>query len=148
MSYSTIRSILKEYDNENYSWRRNISKHGSKLLQSKVIQKIVKEYVIKETNPFWIDDIIKHVNKVKGVKLQYHQLQDYMKKGLQLSYKKGGNRPWNLNLKRQKHIKELFAIRLIDAMRSEKGIINIDESCFKKILKWDIHGSIKEITDD
>ena len=135
LSYSTIRNILKEYDNESYSWRRNISKHGSKLLQSKVIQKIVKEYVIKETNPFWIDDIIKHVNKVKGVKLQYHQLRDYMKKGLHLSYKKGGNRPWNLNLKRQKHIKELFAIRLIDAMRSEKDIINIDESCFNKNTK-------------
>ena len=61
---------------------------------------------------------------------------------------KRGNRLWNLNLKRQKHIKELFAIRLIDAMKSEKDIINIDESCFNKNTKWDIHGSIKEITDD
>ena len=58
-----------------------------------------------------------------------------MKKGLHLSYKKGGNRPWNLYLKRQKHIKELFAIRLIDAMKSEKDIINIDESCFNKNTK-------------
>ena len=52
LSYSIIRNTLKEYDNESYSWRRNISKQCSKLLQSKVIQKIVKEYVIKETNPF------------------------------------------------------------------------------------------------
>ena len=102
LSYSTIQNIIKDYSNENFNGRRDLSKHASKLFQLKVIQRRVKEYVINETSPFWIEDIIKHTAKVERVQLQYHQLRDYVKNELRLSYKNGGSRLWNLNLKIQK----------------------------------------------
>ena len=93
--------------------------------------------MINETSPFLTEDIIKHTAKVEGVQLQYHQLRDYVKNELRLSYKKGGSRPWNLNLKRQKPLKELYTIWLIEAIGSRKDIININESCFNKNTKMD-----------
>ena len=135
LSYSTIQNIIKDFGNKNYKGKKDLNKYASKLLQSKTIQKRVKEYVTSETNPFWIEDIIRYVANVQGIQLQYHQLRDYVRDELHLSYKKGGSRQWSLNLKRHKPLKELYAIRFIEAMKSGRDIINIDESCFNKNTK-------------
>ena len=58
-----------------------------------------------------------------------------MKTELNLSYKKGGSRPWDLNLKKQKLLKKLYTMRLSRAMKSWKDIINIDESWLNKNTK-------------
>ena len=132
LSYSTIRSIIKEFSSENYNGRRSLNKHATKIFQSKVVHDLIKEYVFNITYPYWIKDIIKQVAKMQRIQLQYHQLRNYMKNHLSLSNKKGGNRPWILNIKKQKPLKELYAVRLIEAMRDGKNIINIDESCLNK----------------
>ena len=67
LSYSTIRGIIKEYSNENYTGKNKQSNHASKLLQSKVIQNRINEYMSSSTNPYWIDDIIKQVSKTEKV---------------------------------------------------------------------------------
>ena len=110
----------------------SLSKHSSKLLQSKTIQKSINTYLAETTRPYCIEDLIKYVAKVHGVHLQYHQLRNYIKDKSNLSYKKGGNRPWNLDLKRQKPLKELYVIQLINMMKSGKDIINIDENWLNK----------------
>ena len=96
LSYSTIQNIIKEFGNKNYKGKKDLNKYASKLLQSKTIQKRVKEYVTSETNPFWIEDIIRYVANVQGIQLQYHQLRDYVRDELHLSYKKevAGNEVW------------------------------------------------------
>ena len=132
LSYSTVYNITKEFSNKNYIGMRSLSKHANNLLQSKMIQRSINTYLADTTRPYWIEDLIKYVAKVHGVHLQYHQLRNYIKDKLNLSYKKGGNRPWNLDLKRQKPLKELYAIQLINMMKSGKDIINIDESWLNK----------------
>ena len=132
LSYSTVYNITKEFSNKNYIGMRSLSKHASKLLQSKTIQRSINTYLADTTRPYWIEELIKYVAKVHGVHLQYHQLRNYIKDKFNLSYKKGGNRPWNLDLKRQNPLKELYAIQLINMMKSGKDIINIDESWLNK----------------
>ena len=129
LSSSTVHNLLKEFRNANYSGRRSLNKHASKLLQSELIKKRIQTYLADSTNPFWIEDLIKHVAKVNGAHLQYHLLNNYMKNNLNLSYKKGASRPWTLNLNRQKPLKELYAVQLIHMMKSRRDIIKIDESC-------------------
>ena len=38
-----------------------LSKHASKLMQSKIIQNYVQKYVENNTDPFWVDDLVKYI---------------------------------------------------------------------------------------
>ena len=102
---STLKNILREFKPWINDKELKLSKHASKVMQSKIIQNYVHEYVESNTDPFWVDDLAKYIWQKWGVKVQKHQLISFIKMQMNLTYKKGWSRPSYLNLDLQKNFK-------------------------------------------
>ena len=69
------------------------------------------------------------------ITLQKHQLIQFLKEHLNLSFKKGTSRPSNINHKRLDALKWLFSVRLTKRITGHSLIVNIDESTFSRNTK-------------
>ena len=129
---STLKNILREFKPWINDKELKLSKHASKVMQSKIIQNYVHEYVENNTDPFWVDDLAKYIWQKWGVKVQKHQLRSFIKKQMNLTYKKGWSRPSYFNLDLQKYFKWLFWIKLVHKLKKGLVIVNIDESILNR----------------
>ena len=132
VSRSTINNIMDEFGSGKDRRNSKLSKHASKLLHSKAIQELIREYVWNTTGSYWLGDVLKYIKVKWGIEAQKHQLRNFMKDRMRLSYKKGGNRPAHLNIDFQNSLKWLFGIRFIHNLSKGWVLINIDESVIGK----------------
>ena len=132
VSESTLKNIIQEFSSGESCKHTKLEKHASKIIQSKHIQGYIKEYIENNTDPFWLDDVIKYIKQKWDVVVQKHQLRKFIRDKMKLSYKKGGSRPSKLNLPLQSLLKWLFWIRLTKKLKNGMVIINIDESVINR----------------
>ena len=128
LSLSTLKNIKREFDCNSPSSKLQLSKRSSKVMQSSIIQKQVKEYIENTTSPFWVDDVIKFIKQKTGVIIQKYKLRNFIKTIWGLTYKKAASRPSHLDTKLISCLKSLFCVRMIKNLKNTKAIINLDES--------------------
>ena len=93
------------------------------------------KFIESHNDPFTSNDIIHAVRKRFWIILQKHQLIQFLKEHLNLSFKKGTSRPSNINHKRLDSLKWLFSVRLTKRITDHSLIVNIDESTFSRNTK-------------
>ena len=105
VSESTLKNFIQEFSSGESCKHTKLQKHESKIIQSKNIQGYIKEYIKNNTDSFWVDDVIRYIKQKWDVVIQIHQLRNFIRDKMKLSYKKGGSRQSRLNLLLQSPLK-------------------------------------------
>ena len=128
LSLQTVKRIIKLFRTKEN--RRNIFSNirWRKLIESEIVQNEIMMYTSQNSSPFVAANVQEHLNDTLHVIIPVHQIRLFLKNFLGLSYKKGNNRPLNLDRSRQEVLKQLFAVKLAEKLPEIKLLCNLDES--------------------
>ena len=127
LSITTVKRIIKLFSlkikrHEIYSkvrWR--------KLIQQPYIRSTIQNFVNQQSASFVARDVKRFVKSELKVEIPVHQIRNYMKSSLNLSYKKGSRRPIDLDIKRHQALKQLYVVRLANKLSKIRLLWNLDE---------------------
>ena len=132
VSNSTMNRIIKEFENWKDSSNLMTSVRWKTVIKYPSVQKLIKEYIEKESSWFTSIDVRNYVKKSIGISVSLHQIRRHLKTIHNLSFKKGSSRPISLNTERIALLKQLFWIKLSKELEGVKVLVNLDESSISK----------------
>ena len=114
-------------------------------MKKKEREKSIEKYVTNTYHTFHAKDVAEFV--VKDLEEQYPVwfIRKFMKRWMNLSYKKIKPRPNNIDLMKLDFIRSLFAVKLANSIDEQTLIINLDQSSINRNIKtnrsWGLRGA-------
>ena len=105
---STMNRIIKEFENWKDSLNLMTSERWKTVIKYQSVQKLIKEYIEKESSWFTSIDVRNYVKKSIGISISLYQIRWHLKTIHNLSFKKGSIRPLSLNTEKIALLKQLF----------------------------------------
>ena len=125
---------------------------GSKVFLSRLIKKEAWIFIKYQTIPFRAKDVSRKIEDIWKITINPKLVAKFIKKKLNLSFKKATSKPFTLDVRRQRLLQVYFWVKLAQQLRSWKWILNVDEATISKNTKnnytWlirGVQGSIKNI---
>ena len=106
-----------------------------KLLRYEAVKDEIKKYLENTTTPITSRKIQSHIFDQLGINVPLHQITNYLKCSLRMTYKKGNSRPVQVDLRRIDLCKHLFCICFVDKLRGIRVLFNVDETSINKETK-------------
>ena len=151
-SESTIKRIVKMFEEWTQIVRPDTSKIEIKIFKSKKIRKATTDFILNKETPFTSKDVCAYLKNRLDVDIDSRTEARYMKNSLSMSFKKASSRPTQIDTLRIHRLKVLYSIILSKQLNSWKWIVNVDESSFSRLTKKDytwllkgIPGSVKNV---
>ena len=143
VSPTTINKIKRSTFKSNYNTKTKeyVKIYGTK--NQKLI-KLIKEYVKENKYTFTAKEVTDFVNLKLNSEYSVSKIRCFMKRKLQLSFKRVKSRPANINLQKINRIRSLFAVKLTKEISTDTLLINIDESSINRDVKTNYSWDIKE----
>ena len=125
--FSTVARLLKHWQMRdlNYLEKHLSSKWFHRYFDP--IAKFIKYFIKNQKVSFDIKELQRRIRQELNLDVDYSIIRGILKKIFNLSYKKGSPRPQNMNTERQGNLWKLFWREVVNMMRSDTLIINIDE---------------------
>ena len=116
------------------------------LIQKKTLSKEIN--IIIENNDYVIDykDITICVNDMSNTNYPTYFIRGFIKKELNYSYKRIKSRPNNVDMKKIKSIRFLYAAKLRQTFTSNALVENINESSLNRHINNNYGWSVKGVT--
>ena len=134
VSPTTINKIKRSTFKSNYNTKAKeyVKIYGTK--NQKLI-KLIKEYVKENKYTFTAKEVTDFVNLKLNSEYSVSKIRCFMKRKLQLSFKRVKSRPTSINLHKINRIRSLFAVKLAKEISTDTLLINIDESSINRDVK-------------
>ena len=145
LSESTIKRILKMFEEWEHIVRPDTSKIGIKIFKSKKIKEATIDFIWNQETPFTSKDVCAYLKDQFGVDIDSRTTARYMKNSLSMSFKKASSRPIQIDTLRIHRLKALYSIVLAKQLDSWEWIVNIDESSFSRLTKQNYTWLLKGI---
>ena len=118
--------------NYNTKAKEYVKIYGTKNLK---LIKLIKEYAKENKYTFTAKEVTDFVNLKLNSEYSVSKLRCFMKRKLQLSFKRVKSRPTNINLQKINRIRSHFAVKLSKEISTDTLLINIDESSINRDVK-------------
>ena len=125
--FSTVARLLKHWQMRdlNYMEKHLSIKWFHRYFEP--IAKFIKYFIKNQKVSFDIKELQRRIRQELNLDVDYSIIRGILKKMFNLSYKKGSPRPQNMNTQRQENLWKLFWREVVNMMKSDTLIINIDE---------------------
>ena len=135
ISFSTLRRIIWSHKAITMEeGRSNISTYWELLSSNRLITFI--EWFIKENKRnFTTLDIWSKISEELNITIRPHVIRRVLKEHFSLNYKKGSSRPSELDSEKQKWLKAIFCLDLIEHINLFKLIVNVDGWVLTRTVK-------------
>ena len=124
ISLSTIRRIIQSPKTLAIKYIRTKISRYSELLNSETLINFIDRYIRNTRNPFTWADIWRLGSGEFNITVKPHVIRRVIKKDFTFRYKKGSNRPSKLDEDRQKWLKSLFWLNLLQILKSVKILLS------------------------
>ena len=135
LSRSTIKRIARSQKLHTMKYKTNTISTYLEWLNSDNVMTFIASFIKKNKTSFTVLDIWRQIAEELEITIKPHVIRRVLKERFLLSYKKGSDRPSNLDIEKQKWMKAIFWHHLIENISSFKLIINIDGWILTKAIK-------------
>ena len=139
LGYSTVYSIIKEYDWYKDNDVEPFSINNEKKRISKESEKVIKDFVWNQKEAFTINDISKAVRIETNENIKDYILRQHVKKTLKMTYRKWTNKSWMVDVSKLSILRSLFCFRMGKHITTSTLLISLDETTFNHKIannKW------------
>ena len=135
ISSSTIKRIIQSQKAEIIKYRTDTISTYLEWLSSSNVMEFIEAFIKRNKRAFTSFDLWRQVSEELSITIKPNVVNRVLKKWFALRYKKGSDRPTNLDVEKQKWLKALFWLHLVEFLTSFKLMINVDGWILTKSIK-------------
>ena len=135
ISLSTLRRIIRSQKTITMEYKADNISTYLEWLSSNKIGEFIELFIKENKRPFTSLDIWKKISNELHIVIKPHVIRRILKERFWLNYKKGSSRPSELDTEKQKWLKAIFWLHLIENMDSFRLIINVDGWVLTRTVK-------------
>ena len=139
LGYSTVHSIIKEYNWYKDNDVEPFSINNEKKRISKESEKVIKNFIWNQKEAFTFNDISKAVRIETNENIKDYILRQHVKKTLKMSYRKWTSKSWMVDVSKLLILRSLFYFWMEKNITASTLLLSLDETIFNHKVannKW------------